>query len=743
MAEKGTENTDASLTNDDSILCKMDQFGVPAGFEDFGDVSNNSDQSADENSENGTTLWDEIIDDCLKNADLIDEDGNNVLHKLVQMGDADNLDNFGRQINKLLLGKGKEFVKGSLKHKNNIGNTPLLELLRCEDMDCVNREALQIFLNEDYEYDINTSNNMKLGPLHIIMSKEFLPNIYENVSSAIDKQMLDDYNKKRNIIATMLLKARANVNQKDIFDRTPLFLTNAISSVQLLIDNEADLNINDKFGRSILLAAVSMENHKHLTRYYIETMDKEIILHSDVYQSTLFHYVAILQKELDICDYLECKDRKGWDYLECKDRKGWDYLECKDIKGHAPNEVSRFRLQSEIKGIPNVNIESIHSLLQKRGIGAPWDHEESEYIKQTVIKFAEELCIAIGEEDARLKCTLQRSGSSEEGTKVGDPNEFDFIFCLDEIQKLCSVKDLKMEKEFVELNANMANKDIPQPFTIFFGEDGLCKISEVRLAFSRAVKTIVFNEKIWKSKDIIFGKLKNSKECDKPVITLEIRWFGCSYKDEIISIDLVPAIRKMEWWPSNGGCCDLLNASIKGQGCLLLFQTTVMVQSETHLRISCSPAEIDLLKNVLPPYCLEGYRLCKLLYLWLTNIHSSDDKYIQACIKNKLITSYMFKNCLFYVFENYKKKGNPEATGNYHSAIVDLVGDILSCLQSFNKKLTFPVYFIPRREDIFIIKPYEQINLMKELKEILKHQCETRAHVIMYMQKIHGRGMLH
>ncbi|CAC5395785.1 unnamed protein product [Mytilus coruscus] len=423
-ATGGFDDFDASLTNDDSILCKMDQFGVPAGFDDFGDVSNNSDQSADENSENRTTLWDEII------------------------------------------GKGKEFVKGALKRKNNIGNTPLLELLRCEDMDCVNREALQIFLHEDYEYDINTSNNMKLGPLHIIMSKEFLLNIYENVSSAIDKQILNDYNKKRNIIATMLLKARANVNQKDIFDRTPLFLTNAISSVQLLIDNEADLNINDKFGRSILLEAVSMENHKHLTRYYIETMDKEIILHSDVYQSTLFHYVAILQKELDICDYLECKDRKGWIHLECK-----------DIKGHAPNEVSRFRLQSEIKGIPNVNIESIHSLLQKRGIGAPWDHEESEYIKQTVIKFAEELCIAIGEEDARLKCTLQRSGSSEEGTKVGDPNEFDFIFCLDEIQKLCSVKDLKMEKEFVELNANMANKDIPQPFTIFFGEDGLCKIS--------------------------------------------------------------------------------------------------------------------------------------------------------------------------------------------------------------------------------------------------------------------------
>ncbi|VDI80646.1 Hypothetical predicted protein [Mytilus galloprovincialis] len=210
---------------------------------------------------------------------------------------------------------------------------------------------------------------------------------------------------------------------------------NATSSVQLLIDNGADLNINDTFGRSILLTAVSMENHKQLTQYYIKKMDKEQILHSDVYQSALFHYVAILQKELDICDNLE---------------------------------------------------------------RAPWDYDESEDIKQTVIKFAEELCIAIGEEDARLKCTLRRSGSSEEGTKVGDPNEFDFIFCLVEIQKLCSVKDLKMEKEFVELNANMTNEDIPQHFKMFFGEDGLCKISEVRMAFSRAVKTIVFDEQIWK-----------------------------------------------------------------------------------------------------------------------------------------------------------------------------------------------------------------------------------------------------
>ncbi|XP_063418826.1 uncharacterized protein LOC134701618 [Mytilus trossulus] len=732
-ATGGFDDFDASLINaridEANVFRKMDQFGVPEGFDDFGGTSKYSDQSTDENSDNETTLWDEIIDDSLKNADLIDKDGNNILHKLVLMGDADNFDNFDSQIDKLLFKKGKEFVKKALKQKNNIGNTPLLELLRCEDMECVNREALQIFLHEDYDYDINTSNNMKLGPLHLIMSKEFLPNIYENVSSATDKQLLDGYNEKRNKIATVLLNARANVNQKDIFDRTPLFLANATSSVQLLIDNGADLNINDIFGRSILLAAVSMENHKQLSQYYIETMDKEHILHTDVYQSTLFHYVAILQKELDTCDYLERKDRKGWDNFECK-----------DIKGHAPYEVSRFRLQSEIKRIPNINIESIHSLLNKRGIGAPWDYDESEDIKQTVIKFAEELCIAIGELDARLKCTLRRSGSSEEGTKVGDPNEFDFIFCLDEIQKLCSVKDLKMEKEFVELSANMDNKDIPQPFKMFFGDDGLCKISEVRMAFSRAVKTIVFDEKIWKSKNVIFGKLKNSTECDKPVLTMEINWFGCSYKDEVISIDLVPAIRKTEWWPSNGGSCELLkNESIKGQGCLLLFQTTVMVQSETHLRISCSPAELKLLKNVLPTYFLDGYRLCKLLYLWLINTHSSEDKYIQACIKNKLITSYMFKNCLFYVYEKYNKKGMPVATSNEHVAIVDLVGDILLCLQSFNKNQTFPVFFIPRREDIFIIKPYEQINLMKEFKDILKHQCETRANVITYMLKIHGR----
>ncbi|CAG2249354.1 ANKRD52 [Mytilus edulis] len=264
-ATGGFDDFDASLINarkdDINAFRKKDQFGVPEGFEDFGCTSKYSDQSTDENSDNGTTLWDEIIDDSLKNADLIDEDGNNVLHKLVLMGDADNFDNFDCQINKLLFRKGKEFVKKALKQKNNIGNTPLLELLRCEDMECVNREALQIFLHEDYEYDINTSNNMKLGPLHLIMSKEFLPNIYENVSSTTDKQLLDDYNKKRNKIATMLLNTRANVNQKDIFDRTPLFLANATSSVQLLINNGADLNINDIFGRSILLAAVSMENH--------------------------------------------------------------------------------------------------------------------------------------------------------------------------------------------------------------------------------------------------------------------------------------------------------------------------------------------------------------------------------------------------------------------------------------------------------------------------------------------------
>ncbi|XP_052103279.1 uncharacterized protein LOC127736738 [Mytilus californianus] len=556
---------------------------------------------------------------------------------------------------------------------------------------------------------------MKLGPLHMIMSKEFVSNIYHDISSTSDQKLLDTYNKKRNKIAEMLLKAGANVNQKDIFDRTPVFFANAISSVKLLIKEGADLNITDKFGRSVLLAAVSMENHKQLTQYYIKTMK---FLKPDECQSTVFHYVAILQRELDIFDYLEGK------FVKC------DYLECKDRNGKTPYEVSRFKLQSEI------NKKFKHSLLKQRGVGAPWDDKESELIKRTVINFAEELCKAIGEKDKRLICTLQRSGSSEEGTKIGDLNEFDFIFCMGEIQKLCTVDDVNIEEEFVTLNAN---KDIPQTFTVFFNSEGRCKISEVRLAFSRAVKTIVLDEHIWKSKDIILWKLKNSEESDKPVVTLEIRLFGCAYKDEIISIDLVPAIRKTEWWPTKGGRCELLNQNdrIKNKGCLLLFQTKYFVQSETLMRISCSPVETELLKNVLPLYFLEGYRHCKLIYLWLVNNHSSNI-HIQNCIKNNLLTSYMFKNCLFYVYENYKMEEKPLTPENSEVAAIELVDDILSCLQSFNEKCTFPVYVIPEREDIFVIKSFKQYSLREDSKTITTHHCKTREHVIKYMQEIHS-----
>ena len=92
--------------------------------------------------------------------------------------------------------------------------------------------------------------------------------------------------------------------------------------------------------------------------------------------------------------------------------------------------------------------------------------------------------------------------------------------------------------------------------------------------------------------------MNNLQEYDKPVFTLKLNWVGCLYKYEEISLDFVPAIRKKGWWPNDTDFerLDLATQEIKNEGCLLLLQNPYF-QSDTLLRISCSPAEKCLLKT--------------------------------------------------------------------------------------------------------------------------------------------------
>ncbi|KAH3700679.1 hypothetical protein DPMN_075656 [Dreissena polymorpha] len=161
------------------------------------------------------------------------------------------------------------------------------------------------------------------------------------------------------------------------------------------------------------------------------------------------------------------------------------------------------------------------------------------------------------------------------------------------------------------------------------------------------------NKAMWAGEQIYFnGEIRHSEEYDRPVFTLKVRWVGCSYIDEEISMDLVPAVRKHGWWPSHTdfNAIDMMTDEIRSEGCLLLLQNPYHLPN-TVMRISCSAADICLMKS-LPEHFRESYRLCKLLrhkdIMPLIDPDATHDHF-PLFEAGDCVTSYMLKNSLFHV----------------------------------------------------------------------------------------------
>ncbi|CAG2223027.1 unnamed protein product [Mytilus edulis] len=157
------------------------------------------------------------------------------------------------------------------------------------------------------------------------------------------------------------------------------------------------------------------------------------------------------------------------------------------------------------------------------------------------------------------------------------------------------------------------------------------------MLFSEYLKRALNEPLLWKEGNLYFN-IKNEFTIrhDKPVITFGVYWFGSVYKKLRISIDLVPAVYKRGWWPTNTDVykIPLISPDIKAAGCFLILQTKKLkisvdishcisqtcntedddeeLAKKRMLRISTAPAEICLMKS-LPNKFRQAYVLAKIL----------------------------------------------------------------------------------------------------------------------------------
>ena len=440
-------------------------------------------------------------------------EGDNSLQELVKTADCEDQVEIGKELADYFMKTPKSTVKTVIDQRNVFGNTPLKELVSCQEPSW---ELVSQLV--DGGCDVNIGDNLKVTPLHTIVSKQFIPKrlLDGEFLGVIEKNIVEQQNQNEKEILKIVLDAGADVNKQDIFGRSPLFMTNDIEVIMMLIRYGADVNIIDKCGRTLLHCVLSMPNSDYLARFFLEKIDHKRLRQQDIFGSTLLHYTTILSRG-ELFQTLQNRDDASFTTEDIRRNTPADILTRRTNETNAlvsTKECQSFNIDASRKKVEVVHfkevvredgafvdIEQLKSsseifrLLHKPGFGAPFDETEADSVKSTIMDFAQYVCQRLGEIDPRLKSSLFCSGSSAEGTKIGDPTEFDFVFCLETIANFCQVLEVPNKRGFAELQS----VDILRGHEIFFDRHNKCNATEIRLSFSNLLKRIVLDENTWRS----------------------------------------------------------------------------------------------------------------------------------------------------------------------------------------------------------------------------------------------------
>jgi len=186
------------------------------------------------------------------------------------------------------------------------------------------------------------------------------------------------------------------------------------------------------------------------------------------------------------------------------------------------------------------------------------DETEAELIREKLEQFMANILAEVEKRDKRFQSTVIKSGSVYEGTKVCQPDEFDFMIRIDSLAdkpliRPCDkgesyVKLLLDEQEWEEFKDDEGFFN-PHMISRFFKRLVNASLRDAELPEGLAIKQVgqdVFNELWWPVYSGLLGNIDGQEsspvmysESHGPATTLYIEWQGGnSYRSLIVKVDL-------------------------------------------------------------------------------------------------------------------------------------------------------------------------------------------------------------
>lgn len=411
-------------------------------------------------------------------------------------------------------------------------------------------------------------------------------------------------------------------------------------------------------------------------------------------------------------------------------------------------------------GLPEDRSELFEFLMNTYHKRTPESAMEVSQVSQEVVQLVNSLCKSVASYDRRFNMSVFRTGSSEEGTKVGPPDEFDFALCINDLRDITHVV---MTEECVERGfacLKFSQNPIPEDYLPFADSEEYFLAFPFLKLYYTYLKRALNETATWTAGNIYFNyEDKMDVINGKPVFNFAVYWIGAVYKQLKISIDLVPVVYTPGWWPKNVKFPTVpeMHEEVQNAGCFLVLQTKVndfntnnlIVWDDIYetcnnrnnenkrrmLRVSAAPAEIALMKNI-PNTFKSAYILAKIVKsqevcpkIEINEIPSTALMHRRAFDMRKplpinpshVIKSYMLKNCTFYLWlEMYPASEEKELTS------IDLTGRLYQYLLEFTNDRYLNPFFLPY-SDVFEFEKDETTSSYQKLLLHMKREFSIKT----------------
>ena len=596
------------------------------------------------------------------------------------------------------------------------GKTILHEFLmitKTDDKTCL--EVIELFII--YGYNINTVSSVGHTLLHTCVQCPFRMDLIKplvelgvdiTLKEALGREAFhvrvhDDIDFRKEMdVWQELLHFGLDVNQRDCNGCTLLmllvFLGSDVDKISYILREGYNINAVDKCGRTALhyvfTGKIEYTYHEYIIVLISAGADYLI---KDMYDKTAFQYIAYIPQEqqVECLCYIFNQYGQLFSQLDLKLRLNenlflsrYDTV-TKELTERLNNRTfdSPYSFFSEALDV--LTEENVSDILYTKGIGAIENFPAFHLVQNQVDLVMERLATQLSK-DTKLSFEAQLSGSASEKCKIGFPDEFDYLFIIDGIEKYFNIQPsqtlgfVSVQKKTIE--------DFPEEFFCFVNEcDFMVSINFLHY-FSQKIFEVLHRINIWEDTELYCWNLMEDgivgEIFPKANVLLRCRYHLPSFKDIDISIDVVAALPiphdKLETFLVNYTEFDspkLFVLPTKSEDCRL--------DSLHRLRVSTSFVETDIISS-LPKYLRNAFMLLKIL-----KEHGKRQEFL--IINHGYLTTYQLKTVLLHTRSRILKSNRSlEQNSSEIKPIIEAASIIIEQYSKFEEDKNMPSYFFKK-----------------------------------------------